>query len=40
VASTEGFESAIAAARPAGRARLRVYNAQIEGYRMIALRLK
>ena len=30
----------IAAARPAGRARLRVYNAQIEGYRMVALRLK
>ncbi len=40
VASTDAFESAIAAARPAGRARLRVYNAQIEGYRMIALRLK
>ncbi len=40
VGSTEAFESAIAAARPAGRARLRVYNAQIEGYRMVALRLK
>jgi serine protease Do len=40
VATTEAFEGAIAAARPAGRARLRVYNAQIEGYRMIALRLK
>jgi serine protease Do len=40
VTSTEAFEGAIAAARPAGRARLRVYNAQIEGYRMIALRLK
>jgi serine protease Do len=40
VASAETFEAAIAAARPAGRARLRVYNAQIEGYRMIALKLK
>jgi serine protease Do len=40
VASTDAFERAIAEARPAGRARLRVYNAQIEGYRMIALRLK
>ena len=40
VAGTEAFERAIAAARPAGRARLRVYNAQIEGYRMVALRLK
>ncbi len=40
VAGTEAFESAIEAARPAGRARLRVYNAQIEGYRMVALRLK
>jgi serine protease Do len=40
VGSTEAFESAIAAARPAGRARLRVYNAQVEGYRMVALRLK
>jgi len=40
VATSEAFESAIAAARPAGRARLRVYNAQIEGYRMVALRLK
>jgi serine protease Do len=40
VAGTDAFERAIAAARPAGRARLRVYNAQIEGYRMVALRLK
>jgi len=40
VSSTDAFERAIAAARPAGRARLRVYNAQVEGYRMIALRLK
>jgi serine protease Do len=40
VSGTEAFERAIAAARPAGRARLRVYNAQIEGYRMVALRLK
>jgi serine protease Do len=40
VDGTAAFEAAIAAARPAGRARLRVYNSQIEGYRMIALRLK
>jgi len=40
VASTDEFEQAISNARPAGRVRLRVYNAQIEGYRMIALRLK
>jgi S1-C subfamily serine protease len=37
---TAAFEQAIAAARPAGRARLRGYNPQIEGYRMIALRLQ
>jgi len=40
VPGTDAFDGAIAQARPAGRARLRVYNAQIEGYRMIALRLK
>jgi serine protease Do len=40
VPDTDAFERAIAGARPAGRARLRVYNAQVEGYRMIALRLK
>jgi serine protease Do len=40
VDGTAAFEAAIAAARPAGRARLRVYNSQIEGYRMIALRLR
>jgi len=40
VDGTAAFEQAIAAARPAGRARLRVYNPQIEGYRMIALRLQ
>ena len=40
VAGSEAFEAAIAAARPAGRARLRVYNAQVEGYRMVALKLK
>jgi serine protease Do len=40
VASTSAFEEAIAAARPQGRARLRVYNAQVEGYRMVALRLQ
>jgi serine protease Do len=40
VDGTAAFEAKVAAARPAGRARLRVYNSQIEGYRMIALRLK
>src|SRR5262245_1161146 len=40
VATTADFEQQIAAAKPAGRARLRVYNSQIDGYRMIALRLK
>jgi len=40
VPDNDAFDRAIAVARPAGRARLRVYNAQIEGYRMIALRLK
>jgi serine protease Do len=40
VPDTDAFERAIAEARPAGRARLRVYNAQVEGYRMVALRLK
>ncbi len=40
IGGTAAFETAIAAARPAGRARLRVYNSQIEGYRMVALRLK
>jgi len=40
VATTADFEQQIAAAKPSGRARLRVYNSQIDGYRMIALRLK
>jgi serine protease Do len=40
VATTADFEQQITAAKPAGRARLRVYNSQIDGYRMIALRLK
>jgi serine protease Do len=40
VATTAEFEQQIAAAKPIGRARLRVYNSQIDGYRMIALRLK
>jgi serine protease Do len=40
VATTADFEQQIAAAKPVGRARLRVYNSQIDGYRMIALRLK
>ncbi len=40
VPGTDAFDRAIADAKPLGRARLRVYNAQIEGYRMVALRLK
>ena len=40
VASTGDFERQIAEAKPAGLARLRVYNQQVEGYRMIALKLK
>jgi serine protease Do len=40
VASPADFERQIAAAKPDGRARLRVYNSQFAGYRMIALRLK
>jgi S1-C subfamily serine protease len=34
------FERAIVAARPSTRARLRVYNAQVGGYRVTVLRLK
>jgi serine protease Do len=40
VEGVAGFERAIAAAREGGRARLRVYNAQLAGYRMVVLRLK
>jgi serine protease Do len=42
VAGVDAFDRAIAAARPDGRARLRVYNAQLGGggYRVIVLRLK
>jgi serine protease Do len=40
VLTTAEFERQIAAAKPDGRARLRVYTSQIDGYRMIALRLK
>jgi serine protease Do len=40
VESLEAFDRAIDAARPAGRARLRIYNAQLQGYRMVVLRLK
>jgi serine protease Do len=42
VESVDAFDRVIAAARPAGRARLRVYNAQIGGgsYRVAVLRLK
>jgi S1-C subfamily serine protease len=34
------FEQAIGSAQPATRARLRVYNAQTGGYRVVVLRLK
>jgi serine protease Do len=40
VESVDAFDRAIEAARPATRARLRVYNAQIGGYRVVVLRLK
>ena len=40
VESVDAFERAIEAARPATRARLRVYNAQAGGYRVVVLRLK
>jgi serine protease Do len=36
----DAFDRTIAAARPAARARLRVYNAQVDGYRVVVLRLK
>jgi serine protease Do len=36
----DAFDRAIAAARPDARARLRVYNAQVGGYRVVVLRLK
>ena len=36
----DDFERAIEAARPDGRARLRVYNAQARDYRVVVLRLK
>jgi serine protease Do len=40
VDSVDAFDRAIQAARPATRARLRVYNAQVGGYRVVVLRLK
>jgi serine protease Do len=40
VESVDAFDRAIGAARPAARARLRVYNAQVGGYRVVVLRLK
>ena len=36
----DAFDRAIEAARSSGRARLRVYNGQIQGYRVVVLRLK
>jgi serine protease Do len=40
VGSLDAFDRAIDAARAAGLARLRVYNGQIQGYRIAVLRLK
>jgi serine protease Do len=40
VESVDAFDRAIQAALPATRARLRVYNAQVGGYRVVVLRLK
>jgi serine protease Do len=40
VESVDAFDRAIEAVRPAARARLRVYNAQVGGYRVVVLRLK
>ncbi len=40
VAGVAEFDQAVAAAKPAGRARLRVYNAQAGGgYRFVVLKL-
>jgi serine protease Do len=40
VETVDAFDRAIEAVRPAARARLRVYNAQVGGYRVVVLRLK
>jgi S1-C subfamily serine protease len=40
VETVDAFDRAIVAARPAARARLRVYNGQVGGYRVVVLRLK
>jgi serine protease Do len=40
VADVDAFEQAIERARPDGRARLRVYNVQGDGHRVVVLRLK
>ena len=40
VESLDAFDKAIDAARPSGRTRLRVYNRQVQGYRVVVLRLK
>jgi len=40
VDGVDAFDRSIDAARPGGRARLRVYNAQLGGYRVVVLRLK
>jgi S1-C subfamily serine protease len=40
VETLDAFDKAIDAARPSGRIRLRVYNRQIQGYRVVVLRLK
>ena len=40
VESLDAFDKAIDAARASGRTRLRVYNRQVQGYRVVVLRLK
>ena len=40
VAGVDEFDRAIEASRPSARARLRVYNPQFQGYRVVVLRLK
>ena len=38
--SVDAFDRAIDSATSAGRARLRVYNGRLQGYRVVVLRLK
>ena len=40
VEGLDAFDRAIDAAKSVGRARLRVYNGRLQGYRVVVLRLK